>query len=192
MNYSPIILFVYNRPFHTAKILDALSKNEESKESILYVFCDGLKENVPLEDLDLITQTRTIVENESRFKEIIVIKNDKNKGLANSIIDGINLVLSSFEKIIVIEDDILPQKGFLKYMNEALNLYETTDEIGCIHAWNYTFNQNRIKQSTFLLKGADCWGWGTWKRAWDLFEPNGIILLNEIQSKNLEFEFDYT
>ena len=187
---SPIILFVYNRPFHTAKILDALSKNEESKESILYVFCDGLKENVPLEDLDLITQTRTIVENESRFKEIIVIKNDKNKGLANSIIDGVNLVLSSFEKIIVIEDDILPQKGFLKYMNEALNLYETTDEIGCIHAWNYTFNQNRIKQSTFLLKGADCWGWGTWKRAWDLFEPNGSILLNEIQSKNLEFEFD--
>ncbi len=190
MILSPIVLFIYNRPLHTQRVLDGLANNPESKQSILYIFSDGLKENAPLNDLDLINQTRAVVENESRFKEVIIIKNDKNKGLANSIIDGVNLVLSSFEKIIVIEDDILPQKGFLKYMNEALNLYEATDEIGCIHAWNYTFNKNSIKQSTFLLKGADCWGWGTWKRAWDLFESNGSLLLNEIQSNNLEFEFD--
>ncbi len=187
---SPIILFVFNRPKHTKLVLDALSKNPEAKYSFLYIYCDGPKKNITFQENNFIKQTREIIQNENRFHKVKIVFHDNNKGLSNSIIDGVSDVLSKHEKAIILEDDILPQKGFLKYINEALRMYETTDEIGCIHAWNYTFNHNKIKQSTFLLKGADCWGWGTWKRAWDLFESNGSLLLNEIQTNNLEHEFD--
>ena len=45
MNYAPIVLFVYNRPGHTLKTLEALSKNELANESQLYIYADGAKEN---------------------------------------------------------------------------------------------------------------------------------------------------
>jgi hypothetical protein len=190
MNFTPIVLFVYNRPIHTQMVLNGLAKNPESKHSILYVFCDGAKDNSSPENIHNISMTRQIIQSENRFKEIVIEMHPKNLGLANSIIYGVNKVINRFEKVIVLEDDILPMIGFLKYMNTALNMYENNEDVGCIHAWNYCFSKNSIKDSTFFLKGADCWGWGTWKRAWDLFEENGQLLLNEIISSKREFEFN--
>ena len=190
IDLSPIILFVFNRPKHTKKVLDKLALNPEAKNSELYVYCDGFRLDSSIEEKSLIIQTRQIVQNESRYKRISIVNQDVNKGLAHSIIDGVSEVLMKQDRVIVLEDDILPEKGFLRYMNDALNIYESNQEIGCIHAWNYTFNRNTIRQSTFLLKGADCWGWGTWKRAWDLFEINGEKLRNEILKQNLTDSFN--
>jgi hypothetical protein len=190
LKLSPIVLFVYNRPFHTQRVLDGLANNPESKQSILYVYCDGAKPNSSNEMLHNISKTRNVIQSEKRFKDIIIVMRSTNLGLATSIISGVSEVVKKHGKVIVMEDDILPMKGFLNYMNSALNLYEMNEEVGCVHAWNYYFPINTIKDSTFFLKGADCWGWGTWKRAWDLFESNGSLLLNEILSNNLEYEFD--
>jgi len=180
---SPIALFVYNRPVHTLKVLKALSRNPEASQCELIVFCDGPKKNALKDDLIAINSTIEIVRNERRFKSVKVIENKENLGLANSIIRGVSEVLLTNEKVIVLEDDILPEKGFLSYMNNALNLYENDEEVGCIHAWNYTFKNNKIVESTFFLKGGDCWGWGTWKRAWSFFEQDGRKLKTELESK---------
>ena len=45
--------------------------------------------------------------------------------------------------------------------------------------------------STFFLKGADCWGWATWKRGWDLFEYDGKKLLKALIQKKLIYQFNY-
>ena len=187
---SPILLFVYNRPKHTRLVLDALAKNKEAKDSIIYIYCDGPKIDISQDERKYIFQTREIVKNEVRFKSVKIVYQEQNKGLANSIIDGVTEIMSIHDKVIVLEDDILPELGFLSYMNSVLTMYENISEIGCVHAWNYTFNQNRIKQSTFLLKGADCWGWGTWKRSWQLFEKDGEKLRNEILIRNLTDSFN--
>jgi hypothetical protein len=88
MNYTPIVLFVYNRPHHTQKVLDALALNNEASKSDLFVFCDGPKMNISSSEIDLIKETRRVINNEIRFKNVNVFLNQKNKGLANSIIDG--------------------------------------------------------------------------------------------------------
>lgn len=190
MKLSPIALFVYNRPVHSKKVLDALYKNKEAKNSFIFIFCDGYKSNISFNQKSSVLETREIVLNENRFKNKTVIQNEFNKGLANSIIDGVNYVLERFDSVIVLEDDILPEKGFLKYMNEALNLYKYDEKVGCIHAWNYTFKKNFIKQNTFFLKGADCWGWGTWKNSWDLFEKDGNELLRKFDDENQIYSFN--
>jgi putative methyltransferase (TIGR04325 family) len=78
---------------------------------------------------------------------------------------------------------------FLKYMNHALELYEAEDDAISIHG--YVYPLERKLPETFFLKGADCWGWATWKRGWDLFERDGTKLLNELEQKQLIHEFDY-
>jgi GT2 family glycosyltransferase len=185
---APIVLFAYNRPVHLQKVLDALSQNEESKSSVLYIYCDGPKSasnEIDQNNLDLVYN---ICVNENRFREKFIIRNAQNKGLANSVINGVTDILKKYQKIIVLEDDIMPSVGFLNYMNSALNLYSEEDQVGCIHAWNYELNYSNFDQSTFFLKGADCWGWGTWSRAWDLFNPNAKELLDIVSTKKIEFQ----
>jgi putative methyltransferase (TIGR04325 family) len=186
----PIILFTYCRPRHTQEVLDALAKNDEAKNSELYIYCDGAKPGADKEMLDNIFRVREIANNEKRFRKVNVICNTLNKGLAASIIGGVAEVVNKYDRVIVLEDDILVSRGFLKYMNEALELYSDEESVGCIHSWNYHLDATNYHESTFFLKGADCWGWATWKRAWKLFNPNGAELLAAIRDNHLEFEFN--
>lgn len=187
---APIVLFAYNRPWHMLQVLNALAKNVLAKESILYIYCDGQKPEATREEVLQIEKVKEIAKSEDRFKEVIAIEQQVNKGLANSIIHGVTEIINKHGKVIVLEDDILPSIGFLKYMNDALALYEKEEKVGCIHAWNYNLNYSDYAQSTFFLKGADCWGWATWKRAWDLFNPDSKMLLKNIEAANAQFDFD--
>ncbi len=183
---APICLFVYNRPLHTKKTIEALSNNILASESELIIFSDGPKIE---EDQKLIKSIRNYIKNLNGFKKIQLIESKENKGLANSIIEGVTQICNQYGKIIVLEDDLVTSPIFLKYMNDALNLYEFQDKVISIHGYVYPI-ENRLPE-TFFLKGADCWGWATWKRGWDLFNSEGKYLLNQIIKKNLSYEFDY-
>jgi hypothetical protein len=190
MQLAPIILFVYNRPLHTALTLEALSKNELAGESVLYIYADGAKENITADDAEKIRETREVIRKKKWCKEIHIIQSDINKGLANSIINGVTQVIDKHGSIIVLEDDLVVSPFFLSYMNGLLGLYEKDEEIISIHGYNYPIKM-KYTDTTFLLKGADCWGWATWKRGWDLFEQNPKKLLDEIEAKELSNEFDF-
>ncbi|MEI6488150.1 MAG: glycosyltransferase family 2 protein [Bacteroidota bacterium] len=189
MQYAPIILFAYNRPLHTQRVLDALAGNKEAKDSTLYIYCDGAKATCNLEVQESIRKTRIIAKNEKRFKELIIKEQTNNKGLAKSIIDGVSEVIIKHGKAIIVEDDILVSEYFLKFMNDSLTVYNDSDNVACINSYVYPV-KNKLPD-TFFIKGADCWGWATWQRAWNVFEPDGKKLLNEIESKKLKKEFDF-
>jgi hypothetical protein len=92
-------------------------------------------------------------------------------------------------RIIVLEDDLLTSPCFLKYMNEALNFYENREEVISIHGYIYPVRKKLPE--TFFIRGADCLGWGTWRRGWDLFNANGQTLLSELRTRKLERCFDF-
>jgi GR25 family glycosyltransferase involved in LPS biosynthesis len=187
MKFAPIVLFVYNRPWHTQQTVEALQKNELANESELFIYADGTKQENDLK----IQEVREYIKTITGFRRVTIIEREKNYGLANNIIYGATQIVNQFGRIIVLEDDIVASEGFLKYMNDALELYADEEKVGCIHAWNVFLNHTDYKESTFFLKGADCWGWATWKRAWELFNPNGKELLNFIELNKLEYEFDH-
>ena len=188
MKYAPIVLFVYNRPYHTRRTLEALSRNELATQSDLFIFADGAKENATSEQLHQIEETRKVIKEKQWCKNDEIIESTKNKGLANSIIDGVTKIVNQYGKIIVLEDDLLTGKYFLNYMNEALDKYENEDRVISIHGFMYEHSENL--QETFFIKGADCWGWATWKRGWDLFNPDGNELLKRIKKQKLGKQFD--
>ena len=190
MNNAPIALFVFNRPEHTSKTLKALEASELAKNSHLYIFCDGPKNMADDKSLQLINNVQSICKKNYDFKTINIFTNETNLGLSKSIITGVDSILEKHDRVIVLEDDIVVSIGFLKYMNDALCLYEKEPTVGCIHGWNYPLNSKNIQQDTFFLYGADCWGWATWKRAWNKFNKNGTFLLNKIVESNQQFEFN--
>src|SRR3954468_7877191 len=107
---APIILFVYNRPVHTKNTLDALANNYLAGESVLFIFSDGPKNEASAEELNKINAVRSIAAAEKRFKEVKVIESVSNKGLAGSIVSGVTKIVNEYEKIIVLEDDIITSK----------------------------------------------------------------------------------
>jgi hypothetical protein len=97
-------------------------------------------------------------------------------------------VVNDNGRVIVVEDDLMLSPHFLRYMNDALELYSNDEKVASIHGYCYPVN-NELPE-TFFLQGADCWGWATWRRAWSHFCTDGAKLLAELESRGLEREFD--
>lgn len=184
-NYAPILLFVYSRPNHTMRTIEALLKNPEAELSDLYIYSDASKDEAMLNSVQ---EVRAYIKQVRGFKSVTIIEREKNWGLANSIIDGVTRTLSQFDRVIVLEDDIVTNPNFLRYMNNALIQYDRDERVACIHG--FVFPIPNLPE-TFFLKGTDCWGWATWARAWKIFNPNGSELLTQLERRGLESEFNF-
>ena len=182
---APIILFTYNRPWHTRQVLDSLSRNTLSEQSELFVFSDGAKD--PADD-EAIRETREIISKATGFKKLTLIERPINYGLAANIINGVSTIIEQYGKVIVLEDDLITAPSFLSFMNEALTRYENVDEVAHIHSFCYA---GLNLPDTFLIKWVGSTGWATWKESWKLFNPNGTKLLAEIESRGLKKTFDF-
>ena len=186
MKLAPIVLFVYNRPWHSQQTIEALQKNELSSESELFIYSDAPKAE---KDQEKVQEARDYVHSIGGFKKITIIERVENWGLANSIVDGVTAIVNQYGKIIVLEDDLVTSPYFLRYMNDALNLYANNEEIISVHGYVYPVKE-KLPEAFFLL-GADCWGWATWKRGWELFNSDGQYLLDELERRKLIREFDF-
>ena len=185
-NLAPIALFVYNRPGHTQQTIEALKKNELSGQSTLIIFSDGPKNESSKEEVEAV---RNYLKTITGFAQIRVVEQSENLGLANSIISGVSKIVNEFGKIIVLEDDLITSPYFLKYMNDGLDLYKNNEDVVSIHGYIYPIKE-RLPE-TFFIKGADCWGWATWDRAWKIFEPDGKKLLTALKKRKSMKEFDF-
>ncbi|PNE25381.1 glycosyl transferase [Tannerella sp. oral taxon 808] len=187
MRLAPIVLFTYNRPVHTRQTIDALLKNEYASESDLIIFSDAPKNCVAE---DGVRQTRAYLRGFTGFRSIKLIERAENMGLAANIIDGVTQVVNEYGRIIVLEDDLLTSPYFLKYMNEALSMYEHADEVISVHG--YVYPVKKLLPENFFLIHTDSLGWGTWKDKWVYFNPNGEELLRQLTQKRLlrQFNFD--
>ena len=183
---APIVLFVYNRPTHVEKTIMALHKNHLSSESDLIIYSDAPKKD---EDIPQVEKVRAFVKSVTGFRSVNIIERHRNFGLSQNIIEGVTEIISTYGKIIVLEDDLVTSPYFLKFMNDGLSVYQDHHEVVSIHGYVYPVSGKL--PDTFFLRGADCWGWATWKHGWDNFESDGNYLLNEIKNKLLVKEFNF-
>ncbi|MDK2892488.1 glycosyltransferase [Methanohalophilus sp.] len=170
-NLAPIVLFVYNRPLHTSKTIKALQKNLLAKDTELFIYSDGPKSN---KDVILVQGIREYIRTISGFKKITIVEREQNTGLSQNIIHGVTEILSSHEKIIVMEDDLVTSPYFLKYMNKALDYYRDQKKIMSISGYNrppsiMKFPADYNEQVYFNYRNSS-WGWGTWKDRWELVD----------------------
>jgi hypothetical protein len=183
---APIALFAYNRLQHTIRTVEALQQNDLAKMSDLIAFSDGARSS---EDENQVSAVRDYLRSITGFRSVQISEQPKNLGLARSIITGVSGVCQSHGRVIVIEDDLVTSPYFLRYMNDGLTMYENVDEVASIHG--YIYPVQAILPETFFLKGADCWGWATWARAWEGFNSDGVALLHELEARALTKEFDF-
>ena len=188
-NLAPIALFVYNRPDHTRRTLNYLQKNVLAEESRLFIFSDGARTEA---DQVKVEQVRQLAKEVTGFKSVKVISSKQNKGLANSIIDGVSQLIKEYGKVIVFEDDLLSSPYTLEYFNEALTRYATEEKVMHIGAYMFDLNDESLPE-TFFYRIATSWGWATWARAWKDFEPDIDKLIGQFDKQKIhQFSIDGT
>lgn len=183
---APILLFVFNRPVHTQRTLDALKANTLASDSTLYIYADAPRNE---NDEAAVKEVRAIIDHLEGFREIHIIKRNENYGLARNIIDGVTSVVNRYGRVIVLEDDLITAPYFLQFMNDALEVYKDEPRVGHIQGCDFT--QDPSLPDTFLIKFTGSWGWATWQRAWQYFNPDGQALLEELKKRRLNHSFDF-
>ena len=192
--YSPIAIFLYNRPDKALSCIESLMKNNFFFDSPLYFFIDGPKNSSDLMKIEKIKQTINLFE----FKNIEkIVFREKNIGLANSIFSGVQDVFKKHDRIIVIEDDLILHEYFLTFMNNCLEFYNFES---IYHVSGFVWGsglENKIN-IPLLIPNINSWGWGTWKTKWEGFElgqiDNNIVnnfSSNKIQAFNLNNSYNY-
>ena len=191
-NLAPIVLFTYNRLDHTQKTIEALKENMYAKESVLFIYSDAPRRE---QDVHSVQCVRDYLQTIDGFRDVHIIMREENWGLARNIIDGVTQIVNQYGKIIVLEDDIVTSKYFLKYMNDALSLYKNVSRVMSISGYMYPIKKDGLSESFFINTGY-CWGWATWANAWSRFERNPEKLMQEftrddIYHFNLEGTADF-
>lgn len=169
MNLAPIVLFVYNRPWHTRQTVEALQKCDLAEESDLYIFADGPKKNASEEVFNRIAEVRQYIHSIDGFRSVQIVEAPQNIGCADSIINGVTKVIEKHGDAIAVEDDIVVHPFFLRFMNDALNTYKNDERIFCISATMEKFDiPSNYKYDVFLTHRTGSWGWATWINRWKM------------------------
>lgn len=162
MNHAPVALFVYNRAENTRRTLETLARNTLARETEVYVFSDGGKDE---KSWTLVNEVRKVVsEFSDAFGGFELIARPKNLYLERNIIEGIAQVFTKHDRIIVLEDDIITSPYYLEYMNQAFELYKDTPRV--MHVAGFT-NLALDDIPFYFTPHMSGWGWGTWRDRWN-------------------------
>lgn len=182
---APIVVFAYNRPNHLLRCLNSLLTNPESAESSLHIFVDGPKSDL---DKEMVEHCVSVAQGIVGFKSVNVVVNNENHGLAQSVRTGINSVFQDNESLIVLEDDLVVSSNALRFLNTGLDKYSSSGEVASIQLFQYPIRIDL--QEPVFLRGADCWGWATWKKNWEKVEFDPVKLLNQLSQNRNDFNLD--
>jgi hypothetical protein len=190
---APVALFVYRRPQHTRRAVEALRANAEAPETDLIVFSDAAREAAASPQVEEVRQfVRTI----SGFRTVSVIERERNFGLAASIIDGVTRLCREHGRVVVVEDDLVVSRHFLHYMNRALDAYASNERVMQISGYMFPVHVALESDAAFFPLTTS-WGWACWQRSWAWFDEQGRgreTLLKDAALKqrfNLNDAYDY-
>jgi hypothetical protein len=178
--HTPIVFIIFKRFDTTQKVFEAIRRAKPPK---LLVIADGARENRPGE-IEACSKTRSIIDQIDWDCEVLKNYSEINLGCAKRVSSGLDWVFEYVDQAIILEDDCLPDPSFFRFCEELLEIYKTDNRVFSISGQNVQFSRSRTKYSYYFSRYQHCWGWATWKRAWQYFDfdlPHWI----EVKESNL-------
>ncbi|MFN2168855.1 MAG: glycosyltransferase family 2 protein [Anaerolineae bacterium] len=185
MSRTAVAVFAHRRPDHLARVLRALEVQLQKTPLPVHLFLDGPRQE---QDAAAVRACGRVAEEVAASLDIQVHASAANRGLYRSLTEGVGEMLGLYPQLIVLEDDILTSPHFLRYMLDGLHCYADDARVGSIHG--YTPPLPCDLPETFFLRGADCWGWATWRDRWKVFRSDATAMAAEIRDRGLAKDFD--
>lgn len=166
---APVLLTVFNRPQETRQVLARLKQVRPEK---LFLAADGPRDGRP-EDQYLCQEVRRLAAEEIDWTaQVITDLAPRNLGLRRRMASAISWALEHEDRVIVLEDDCLPSPSFFRFCTELLERYADDPRVGVITGDNFQPKGFDCEASYYFSRYPHCWGWATWRRAWDLYDDD--------------------
>ena len=165
---TPVAFIIFNRPDTTQKVFNAIRSAKPTK---LFVAADGPRSNKEGE-AEKCKQTRDIINQIDWECEVHKNFSDTNLGCKNRIVSALDWVFENTEEAIIFEDDIIPNPTFFRFCQELLCKYRDDERVMMVSGNNFQFGKKRTNYSYYYSRFSHIWGWATWKRAWEKFDPD--------------------
>jgi hypothetical protein len=178
---TPVLLIHFNRPSTTRRQLEALKTIAPKR---VWLLCDGPRGNTQ-SDAGNVADVRLLLDRIPWECDVTKLYRDQNLGCFRNISEGITWFLNDCNAGIILEDDIIPDPSFFRYCDELLDRYANTSEIYAISGQHGCSRPLEIDADYGFTNYFDCWGWATWKRAWDDFDPDMIAWRDRAQWRGI-------
>jgi hypothetical protein len=176
---TSVCFIIFNRPDTTQKVFNVI---REAKPPKLLVIADGARLDKEGES-ELCQQTRAIINQVDWDCEVLTNYSDVNLGCRQRISSSLNWVFEQVEEAIILEDDCLPHPTFFRFCQELLGKYRNEPKIMTVSGQNLQLGQKRRNYSYYFSRYNHCWGWATWRRAWQL-NDNEMKLWPKFKDEN--------
>ncbi len=177
---APIALFAYARPRHLSRTLACLEANRVTR---IYAFCDGPK--TP-EIRDRTDEVRRMIR-DIDWCEVSMVERVENFGLGRSIRAGVAEVLARHGSVLVFEDDLICVDGTYEYLDAALEHYRDEPRVMSVTGWTHPrITPASVTDQPYFDGRAECWVWGTWRRAWRGMEEDAQALIRRCAARGID------
>jgi len=163
---TPLLLIHFNRPELTKLQIEALAPIAPTR---IWVLCDGPRSDRPDDNVN-VAKVRELFQELPWECEIFRIYRDKNLGVSQNISSGMSKFFEHCPYGMILEDDCLPSQSFFTFCSELLVRYEDENSVYAISGYTGVPRDLDTDYSYLCASYFSCWGWATWRRAWDTFD----------------------
>ena len=161
---TPVAFFVFNRLDVTQRVFERI---RDAKPQKLFIIADGARF---LEEEDKCKEVRNIVQKIDWDCEVLTNFSEVNLGCKIRVSSGLDWVFDNVESAIILEDDCLPEPSFFEFSSELLTRYVNDQRVMMISGDNFQSGKKRTNDSYYFSIFPHCWGWATWRRAWQYYD----------------------
>ena len=112
---------------------------------------------------------------------------DHNQGCDPSGFRSHQWAFSLADKVIVLEDDVVPAQSFFPFCKEMLDRYENDERISMIAGFNIDeVTTDCGADSYFLTSAFSIWGWASWRRVAERWDPTYGFMRDPAKRQQLE------
>jgi hypothetical protein len=166
---TPLLLIAWRRPHTLRQVIDAIRHVAPTR---LFVACDGPNPARPGE-AEKVAATRAVIDQKIDWPcQIERLYSDVNQGCSIGPIRAISWFFEQVEEGIILEDDCVPHPDFFPYCATLLERHRHDTRVWCISGDNFQNGQWRGDGSYYFSRYNHCWGWASWRRCWEHYDPD--------------------
>jgi hypothetical protein len=164
---TPVAIVIFNRPDLTARVFAEIAKVKPTR---LFVIAEGPRPGVE-RDPELCAAARRVVERVDWNCEVVRDYAETDMGAHRRFATGLTSAFQQVEELIVLEDDCIPHPTFFRYCEELLDRYRDDERVMHIAGSHLQAENRRHTPYSYSFANWNiCWGWATWRRAWQHFD----------------------
>jgi len=165
---TPVLFLTFNRLDTTKQVFEAIRRARPPR---LYLASDGPRDSRPGEEEKVKSVREYVLGHIDWECEVKTLFREKNLGCKYAVSGAISWFFENEEMGIILEDDCLPSNSFFGFCEELLNLYKDDERIFIISGYNMQNRWTKWEGDYFFSYLGGIWGWASWRRAWEFFDP---------------------